>query len=284
MNRVRSLQLAIVLGIILWGTLGHAQRPFGLGSLSKASPTATREVVVVKTFWSADAARPGDTITLAVELTLSHPWHINANTAQSPFIATRIELREPPTTIQASTAVYPESEPLSFGSGAAALKVPVFSGKATILLPMRVGAEASPGEIPLTLTLRLQACDDKTCLPPEIVEQAVTLTIMPSSSAVTPSTNSVFQKATAGESLTIPFFGVDFTIDPTQLWLLWLVAIAGGFLLNFTPCVLPVIPIKIMSLAKAAENRRRCMIPRPGHEQRRGDFLVWTWRRNRLHQ
>jgi thiol:disulfide interchange protein DsbD len=35
------------------------------------------------------------------------------------------------------------------------------------------------------------------------------------------------------------------------------IAAVGGFLLNLTPCVLPLIPIKIMGLAKAAGNRKR---------------------------
>lgn len=34
----------------------------------------------------------------------------------------------------------------------------------------------------------------------------------------------------------------------------------GGFLLNFTPCVLPLIPIKILSLSQAAGNRRRMVL------------------------
>jgi len=34
----------------------------------------------------------------------------------------------------------------------------------------------------------------------------------------------------------------------------------GGLLLNFTPCVLPLVPIKIMGLSRAAGNRSRCLI------------------------
>jgi thiol:disulfide interchange protein DsbD len=39
-----------------------------------------------------------------------------------------------------------------------------------------------------------------------------------------------------------------------------LLAALGGFLLNFTPCVLPLIPIKLISLSNAAAaDRRRCL-------------------------
>jgi thiol:disulfide interchange protein DsbD len=41
--------------------------------------------------------------------------------------------------------------------------------------------------------------------------------------------------------------------------LLLLTAAFGGLLLNFTPCVLPLIPIKIISLSHAAANQKRCL-------------------------
>ncbi|MCI5222700.1 MAG: DUF255 domain-containing protein, partial [Candidatus Electrothrix sp. AR4] len=42
--------------------------------------------------------------------------------------------------------------------------------------------------------------------------------------------------------------------------LLLIIAAFGGMLLNFTPCVLPLIPIKIISLSYAAKNRRQCVL------------------------
>jgi len=42
--------------------------------------------------------------------------------------------------------------------------------------------------------------------------------------------------------------------------LLLLTAALGGMLLNFTPCVLPLIPIKIISLSHLAKDRRQCFM------------------------
>jgi thiol:disulfide interchange protein DsbD len=44
------------------------------------------------------------------------------------------------------------------------------------------------------------------------------------------------------------------------LILLLLTAALGGILLNFTPCVLPLIPIKIISLSHVAKDRRQCFM------------------------
>jgi thiol:disulfide interchange protein DsbD len=42
--------------------------------------------------------------------------------------------------------------------------------------------------------------------------------------------------------------------------LLLITAGLGGMLLNFTPCVLPLIPIKIISLAHVAQDRKQCFL------------------------
>ena len=57
-------------------------------------------------------------------------------------------------------------------------------------------------------------------------------------------------------------FGLDFTLDggsAVGLGLTLALSVIGGLLLNFTPCVLPMIPIKIMGLAEAAGSPERCL-------------------------
>ncbi|MDG2031869.1 MAG: thioredoxin family protein [Phycisphaerales bacterium] len=57
------------------------------------------------------------------------------------------------------------------------------------------------------------------------------------------------------------FFGVRVpkTDGALGLVLLILMSIAGGFVLNLTPCVLPVIPIKIMTISKHADSPGRAL-------------------------
>ena len=69
----------------------------------------------------------------------------------------------------------------------------------------------------------------------------------------------------APKDTTIMFDAFDwkFSIDTGSTFgvlLLLLVAMGGGFLLNLTPCVLPVIPIKIMSLSASAGTRTETFI------------------------
>lgn len=46
------------------------------------------------------------------------------------------------------------------------------------------------------------------------------------------------------------------SIAATSLWLIGALALLGGFILNFMPCVLPVLSIKVMSAMKAQGNER----------------------------
>ena len=65
----------------------------------------------------------------------------------------------------------------------------------------------------------------------------------------------------AARGVDFSFFGWEFAVNPASDFgriMLLLVAALGGMLLNLTPCVLPLIPIKIISLSHAADDRRRC--------------------------
>ncbi|MCU0688881.1 MAG: hypothetical protein MUE97_03960, partial [Phycisphaerales bacterium] len=90
--------------------------------------------------------------------------------------------------------------------------------------------------------------------------------------AVAPATGPATGPATSTNNTTLPppasvinfgAFGIDINIDTASslgLVLVTLVALVGGFLLNLMPCVLPVIPIKIIGLQQAAHNSRARMI------------------------
>jgi thiol:disulfide interchange protein len=183
---------------------------------------------------------------------------------------------------------WPEAETIEVAFLGEPVPYDVFSERAVIFIPMTVAADASPGQAELEVMLVYQACDDTTCKAPvgridpatgkpadgqilsltldiqpvEAVAQAPPLTEQEQAAAdalfggfdgsVWPSINAGVRPSA---SIDFDLFGWSFTIDPAGAGfvLLLLVAALGGLLLNATPCVLPVIPIKAMSLAKAAE-------------------------------
>jgi thiol:disulfide interchange protein len=69
-------------------------------------------------------------------------------------------------------------------------------------------------------------------------------------------------EAAASDELTFNDFGLGLTLDMSSFTgqaLLLAIAFLGGFILNLTPCVLPVLPIKVMGLASGDKSRAKTL-------------------------
>jgi thiol:disulfide interchange protein len=149
----------------------------------------------------------------------------------------------------------------SLGLSAAKEKNSVFSRREVIFIPMAVMESADPREAPLKLKVSYQACDDRRCLLPTSLEQEVNVQIVPQSAEVKPLHKEVFRDLKDRQDrVSVSLFGWDFAFGGSKLWLLLFIAAVEGLLLNFTPCVLPLIPIKIMGLSRVAQIRSRCLV------------------------
>ena len=147
----------------------------------------------------------------------------------------------------------------------------VFSGQTVIYLPLVVASDAPAGPVTIKGYVQLQACDDSTCVAPADIPFSVSVTVEPGATMAAPGKRfesfdpAIFAKIHSGKpgdtAVRFDIFGRTFDIDPTGAGFLalLLVAAAGGLLLNFTPCVLPVIPLKILSISRAAGHPRRCL-------------------------
>lgn len=233
---------------------------------SAAGPAANREPVILSTEWSSDGVAPGDQIILAVVHDIAEPWHIQVRKpALDWLIPTEVRVVEPPEGVLFGDVQYPDPHPIEIDFGEGPQTLDFYTGTAPVFFKVSVGPSVAPGEYPVRLTSTWQACDDRSCLPPETTELTATLRVTAPGVSGTPSNEALFADygkagGASPEVLRIPFFGLDFEIDPTRFGLLWLVAAIGGFLLNLTPCVLPLIPIKILGLNQAAGNRSRMLM------------------------
>ncbi len=153
---------------------------------------------------------------------------------------------------------------------------PTYYENAVFYLPVTIAGDAPLGEQTLTVALTYQACDDMTCLPPEFPEFEITFTVLEAGAAPvgadgigetfagiapfeTLPTDSADEadEASASAPVAAPgrsLFGFDIGAG---LFSLFLASFIGGALLNLMPCVLPVIPIKIMTLSQHAQSDRK---------------------------
>lgn len=170
---------------------------------------------------------------------------------------------------------WPEVHGVKADLGDGPMNYAVYEGNFAVFVPISIARDAKPGLIEIPITVDFQACNDVGCSAPATAELKATIEIVADAAAVgdtvaagsvfTPFDPAVYARIRAGdgpsELLEFNLFDLRFSIDPTGAGFLLLLAIAaaGGLLLNFTPCVLPVIPLKIMGLSQAAQgNRSKC--------------------------
>jgi thiol:disulfide interchange protein len=243
---------------------------------------------------SKNRVRPGDDFVIALILDIQPGWHIVPTvTAPAPaeapelkvdegLIYTVVRLPRDPADAKELTAIQPEGITVHEGflqipkvhvSDVKGIKAPSFEGYAVFYLPAIVKADAKPGTRSIEIETTFQVCLD-VCLAPTTVTVKADLEVVAADSALASGDldgdfksfdNSVISRIRAGEKppeiVQFDVIGTTFSIDArgAGFLLLLLVAAAGGLLLNFTPCVLPVIPLKIMGLANAGGSRSRTL-------------------------
>ncbi|MFG0244680.1 MAG: thioredoxin family protein [Phycisphaerales bacterium JB052] len=237
---------------------------------------------------STDQLAPGSEAVLAIILDHQEHWHTNLNQPIVPEemgdfypFATKVELPE----IDGLTfgpIQWPEpiSVPVDFSFTGNPIQYLVYGDQAVIYIPVSVAPNTPEGDLALDFTIRYQACDDKICLMPDQADLSTTLTIAagaqdntgpdPIFAAYDPAkatTNDAESETTAtGDTAAVASSGTFFGITLPGggfggLIVLAILGAVGGLVLNLTPCVLPVIPIKVMTLSQhAGENRAKTIL------------------------
>ncbi|MGA8243053.1 MAG: cytochrome c biogenesis protein CcdA, partial [Desulfobacterales bacterium] len=272
---IRPKWLTLSVWIILFGLLLLAAREGIAQDSGLLSPAASQkdasDVVSVRTAWSVDRARPGDRLALAVVLDIAAGYHINADSGQiEPLVdfkpyPTRVAITAVSEGLTIAPPLYPPAHPVTVEFARDPLMA--FDGRTIVYVPMTLEKKALPEKVQVNVTISYQACDDQVCLFPRQVVTAADLPVVVSEEAPQAVNQDLFvgyRLATAtgaGKSVGFSLFGWYFAINTATglgFLLLLLTAALGGMLLNLTPCVLPLIPIKIISLSNAVQNQARC--------------------------
>lgn len=279
------------------GRPGGGLPGFGLPSTDFVDPDAkvelttgdSTDVVTVTTQTSAPRVAAGGDLTVAVIFEIANGWH--TWTDKRPFVGelsrfaqfggaeyTAVALPKNGPQPAGVTAHFgfmqwPEVHAVEADLGEGLSDYAVFEDRAVAFLPVTIAEDAPAGPARLLLSVTFQACDDAQCAKPSSIEVPVEFEIVPIgtggasgdvSAEFSDFDPGVFAKIRSGAKppsiVEFDVFGYGFALDGASTFgftLLLLVAAAGGMLLNFTPCVLPVIPIKIMGLNAAAGNPAR---------------------------
>ena len=254
--------------MLLWGS--WCDPAAGVDRTAKAPP----DVVSVRAVWSLDSVQPNSLVVLAVVFDIEPGFHINADEKQLAAdkgfrpIPTQVRILETSPGVVLAGAHFPRAVTLQ--ADYADTPLMAFKDRTVVYLPLQVGEAINKGA-PLAVTLEVtyQACDDRVCLFPRTVTLPMSLAYVQAPGRPRVIHAELFRDYFGAASATDPspvdfdLFGWSFSVNPHS-WpgqvVFLLIAALGGLLLNLTPCVLPLIPIKIINLSNVAENRERCLI------------------------
>jgi suppressor for copper-sensitivity B len=223
--------------------------------------------------WSAvierSVLKPGDSTAIRVRALTDKGYHVY------PFVAGDPETQFRTLIVATSKAGLRFGAPTTAAETEAqdaGLDEPVVYHKGPVewVVPISVPENAGEGEHPIALQVGFLTCSDRSCDKPSAVELKGSVTVARDADDQTsaPMTlASIPYRDVAGHPNLISWIDTDprTTVATEASWSeraagngleMWMVfaALAGGFILNFMPCVLPVIGLKLMSFVNQSGN------------------------------
>ncbi|MCC7203999.1 MAG: thioredoxin family protein [Phycisphaeraceae bacterium] len=265
--------------LVLTGRLTWAQ--FDLPGMQ---PTPSAAPLLSELVWSGAMTHADDRRVLAVVIDIQRGYHVNPDADQLPadldwLIPTQITATVEQPGLTLGPVQYPPAATVTVNYTGTPSDLPVFEGRAVAYVPVTIGPQTAVGEHLVKVEIRYQACTNTSCLPPRTVTLTTSLQVVPPENSAareerdqtfagfddsrwnTPAGVTTVPSTKAGPSFDVFGWRLELASGGSGGWgfypLLLLLAALGGMLLNFTPCVLPVIPIKMLSLTRSAASRGR---------------------------
>ncbi len=189
------------------------------------------------------AYRSGTEARIAAVVTIEPGWHVNSrNPTFEYLIPTEVQFHIPPGWTEPAVA-YPPGTMQTFAF--APDPISVYDGQVEVIATLAIPASVAAGSIPIEADLRYQACTDDRCLPPITTRTSLDLELGEDGPPANQDLFAVNARSADGQAGT-----------RNGLWLMLGFALLGGLILNIMPCVLPVLSLKLLSIAKRSGHDR----------------------------
>jgi len=171
-------------------------------------PDTARKVGVSASF-SPARIEPGAQTTLEVRVAMSPGWHIYSF-AETQSFPTKLDPLRVPEAWQLSDWKEPAPHPLRMPG----FESPLMSHEGHVVFQRKVTLpdDFPPGEYPVEGELHFTVCDDKSCLPPDMLPYAATLTVAGTEGAG--GDEPAGEKASGGSGSGVP----PIPVDPSKQW------------------------------------------------------------------
>ena len=250
--------------------------PAAAGQVALPAGGGGGDLAEVSAALNSDALQPGQQTVLAVVVDVAEGHYLQSADERNEALFL-IPLSVAPDVPAAARAYEPQYPP---GVGQPYMDGQAFTnaGRVVTYVPIEVAADASPGPLVLAADVTFQICDEKTkvCFPPETRRVSVETRIVPAGEPVTATNADLFADFDPAVWAELsPYVAPKKVAAPgAESWYEWLLrritsggtwlalpaAFAAGIVFNVVPCVLPVLPLKIIGFFEAARHdRAKCV-------------------------
>lgn len=205
------------------------------------SPPAKASIVahIARTIYA-----PGELVAIEILVEVEPGWHVNSRQPSYDYLIPTAAEVDLPEQWPKAQVTYPQGVMKTFAFADEPLSV--YDGQFVIEAETAVPQDAPSETVSIEVSLRYQACDDRSCLPPTTTRARVALEVgepgaADAGPAMDPETTSPSGAATG-------------------IGAFFLFGLLGGLLLNAMPCVLPVLSLKLMGLVKSSTKDRKAVV------------------------
>jgi thiol:disulfide interchange protein DsbD len=175
------LALALCTPLLYGACSGGQPDASNASAVATPAPTAStqptpkpkmQEVVANVDEVKLDAGGSGEA---TITLDIAEGYHVHSNPASDKFyIATEVKA-EPQEGLTPGKPTYPK--PVTHRFEFSDKPLSVYEGRAVIRLPLRADKTAAKGRHTFSANIRVQPCNDQTCLPPRDINAAIPVVI-----------------------------------------------------------------------------------------------------------
>ena len=142
-----------------------APNPISAAAQSSTDAPASAAIVKPRAFVSLAPVPRGKEFQVALAVDIAHGYHMNSHHPTDQYLIATTLTPKLPTGFELRDTIYPAGrvEKFSFSPDKG---LDVYSGSVTLKLRLIAHNDAPIGAVTFPVTLRYQACNDTTCLPP----------------------------------------------------------------------------------------------------------------------
>ncbi len=234
---------------------------FGVGNKLPAQPAGSAGKVEAEVKLSQNVIPAGDSVEAAVMMNIEDGWHVNAHEPTLDYlIGTELTIDEQ-AGFTVSEMQYPKPERFTFAFAGEPLDV--YQGDAPIFFTLATAPDLEPGSYTLTGTLRVQACNDNSCLAPSTLDISIRVEMAAANTGFKSTNQELFTDYEGGSAksdsptASLSDNSIASMFNERGAILAFLGIFLIGLALNLTPCVYPMLSVTVSLFGGQAEQKTR---------------------------